>query len=357
MSYILCGKVKNLTPYEPLQGDFSVRLDANESYISLPDELREQIAKLVAEADYNRYPDPMAAKLCAAFAKFYDISPDLLTAGNGSDELISVITGCMLESGDAILTFTPDFSMYRFYGELSEHPVYVMEKDDDFMIDVDEVIHTIKEKNVKMVIFSNPCNPASVGICADEIRRLVRSVDALVVLDEAYMDFWDQSLLAEVEEYDNLIILKTCSKAVGMAALRVGFAVANKTLTRALRAVKSPYNVNSISQEIAALVLDEKAFLSDCRERLLTSRAELQKGCDELAAAYPAIITKVWPSVTNFVMIRTGEAKNIQKALLDRSIAIRCFGGYLRITAGSPEENARLLCALKEILTEMEGNI
>lgn len=354
MSYTLCGKVKNLTPYEPIKGHFEIRLDANESYIPLPDELRDQIGKLVAQADYNRYPDPMAAKLCDAFAAFYGVSPELLTAGNGSDELISVITGCLLESGDPILTFAPDFSMYRFYGELSEHPVYVMGKDDDFMIDIDEVIRTVKEKNVKMLIFSNPCNPASVGIGREEARRLIRSVDALVVLDEAYMDFWDQSLLSEAEDHDNLIILKTCSKAVGMAALRVGFAVANRTLTRALRAVKSPYNVNSISQEIAALVLGEKAFLLDCRDRLLASRAELQKGCDALAAAYPAIFEKVWPSVTNFVMIRTGKAREIQKALMERSIAIRCFDGYLRITAGSPEENARLLNAMKEIL-ETEG--
>lgn len=354
MSYSLCGKVKNLTPYEPIKGHFDIRLDANESYISLTDGMRTKIADVVAEADFNRYPDALAEKLCNAFGALYGVSPDLLTAGNGSDELISVITGCLLEDGDAILTFAPDFSMYRFYGELSEHPVYVMEKDDDFRIDIDEVIAAIKEKNVQMVIFSNPCNPCSVGIGREEVRKLIRSVDALVILDEAYMDFWDQSLLAEVDEYDNLIILKTCSKAVGMAALRVGFAVANKTLTRAMRAVKSPYNVNTVSQEIAALVLGEKAFLSDCVDKLLVSRTELQKAFDGFAEAYPDIFEKVWPSVTNFIMIRTGKAREIQKALMERSIAVRCFDDYLRITAGSPEENHRLIAALSEILETEE---
>ena len=354
MSYTLCGKVKNLTPYEPIKGHYDIRLDANESYIPLPDELREKIAAKAASADFNRYPDPLAAELCEAFGSLYDVSPELLTAGNGSDELISVIIGCLLEDGDAILTFAPDFSMYRFYGELSEHPVYVMGKDDDFRIDIDEVIRTVKEKNVKMLIFSNPCNPCSVGIEREEVRRLIRSVDALVILDEAYMDFWDQSLISEVEDYDNLIILKTCSKAVGMAALRVGFAIANKTLTRAIRAVKSPYNVNTLSQDIAALVLVEKDFLQACREKLLVSRAELQCAFDELAGMYPDIFEKVWPSVTNFIMIRAAKALELQKALMERSIAVRCFDGYLRITAGSLEENARLIAAVKEIL-ETEG--
>ncbi|MBR6789843.1 MAG: histidinol-phosphate aminotransferase family protein [Oscillospiraceae bacterium] len=354
MSYTLCGKVKNLTPYEPIKGHFDIRLDANESYIPLPDSLKARIAARIADTAFNRYPDPLAAELCSAFGALYDVSPELLTAGNGSDELISVITGCLLEDGDSILTFAPDFSMYRFYGELSEHPVYVMGKDDDFRIDIDEVIRTVKEKNVKMLIFSNPCNPCSVGIERDEIRRLIRSVDALVILDEAYMDFWDQSLLAEVEEYDNLIILKTCSKAVGMAALRVGFAVANKTLTRAMRAVKSPYNVNTLSQDIAALVLAEKDFLHTCTGDLLASREQLQNALDGFAAEYPAVFEKVWPSVTNFIMIRTAKARKLQKALMDRSIAVRCFDGYLRITAGSPEENARLLAAVKEILETEE---
>ena len=96
------------------------------------------------------------------------------------------------------------------------------------------------------------------GLCKDEVRRLIRSVNALVILDEAYMDFWDQSLLQEAESYDNLIILRTCSKAFGMAAVRLGFAVANQTLTNAIRAVKSPYNVNTVTQAFGAAVLNQK---------------------------------------------------------------------------------------------------
>ena len=138
--------------------------------------------------------------------------------------------------------------------QIYENPVLQIPKGEDFRIDPQAVIDEVKRQDVKMLIFSNPCNPTSVGLAAEDVRKIVRGVDALVVLDEAYMDFWDQSLLSEVSDYDNLIILKTCSKAIGMAALRVGFAVANEVITKALKAVKSPYNVNSISQAIARCV-------------------------------------------------------------------------------------------------------
>ena len=149
-------------------------------------------------------------------------------------------------------------------------------KRQDLTIDVDEVIAKAQAENVKMIVFSNPCNPTSLGLPREEVRRLIRSVDALVVLDEAYMDFWDQSLLGEVEDYDNLIILRTCSKAIGAAALRLGFAVAAPRLTRVLRAVKSPYNVNSLSQAIGTLVLGEREWEAGARAQIVDSRRALQ---------------------------------------------------------------------------------
>ena len=160
-----------------------------------------------------------------------------------------------------------------------------------------------------------------------------------MVLDEAYMDFWDQSLLQEVLNYDNLIILKTCSKAIGMAALRVGFAVAGPALTTALKAAKSPYNVNSVSQAMAACILKKKELLESCRKALVPPRRNC-RGCFPLWQKIP-VLEQVYPTCTNFVFIRSEKSREIHKALLKRSIAVRCFGGYLRITAGSPEKTVR----------------
>ena len=351
--YELNEKIRDLVPYEPTAGSYPIRLDANESFLPLPDGLRAKIAETAANIAYNRYPDPLSADVTAAFAAYYGISPDLVTAGNGSDELISILSTAFLMKGDAMMVILPDFSMYQFYASLAEGRVVVCGKRDDLTIDVDAVIAKAKAENVRMIVFSNPCNPTSLGLPREEVRRLIRSVDALVVLDEAYMDFWNQSLLGEVGEYDNLVILRTCSKAIGSAALRLGFAVAQPRLTRVLRAVKSPYNVNSLSQAIGTLVLAEREWEADARERIVASRKALQASLEALAAEFPGAFS-LYDSCTNFVFLKTDRAKELFQGFLDRGIAIRYMGGFLRVTAGSEAENAAFLDAFRALLREGE---
>ena len=197
MAFALNDKIKALTPYDPICGEYPIRLDANESYIPFPDEIQAEMGKALAETALNRYPDPYAEKVCSLFAAFYGISPALVTAGDGSDELISIIMSAFLQKGDKVLTLAPDFSMYRFYTGIVECPCVTMEKNADFIIDPQQVIDTARREGARLIVFSNPCNPTSVGLSADEVRRILRGTDALVVLDEAYMDFWDQSLLNE----------------------------------------------------------------------------------------------------------------------------------------------------------------
>ena len=215
MPYILNNKLKDLQPYDPIAGNYSIRLDANESFLELPMELLEKAQYSMADIAFNRYPDPYATELCESFGAYYGVDPALVTAGNGSDEWLFIIATSFLMRGDKILTVEPDFSMYRFYGSLAEAENVVYKKKEDLSIDVDDLIVQVRESGAKVVLFSNPCNPTSLGLRREEVRKLITSVSALVVLDEAYMDFWDQSLLGEVAQYDNLIILRTCSKAFG----------------------------------------------------------------------------------------------------------------------------------------------
>lgn len=343
MSYNLCKKVVDLIPYEPIEGDYELRLDANESYISLSDELREKVSLIIKESDFNRYPDPYAKKLCEAFGNYYNVDSELVTAGNGSDELIGLIVGALLQKGEKILTLAPDFSMYKFYGEIYENPVISLKKEEDLSIDVDKVIKKLNEEDIKLLIFSNPCNPTSIGLSKEKVLKLIKSTDALVVLDEAYMDFWDQSLLSYVNDFDNLIILKTCSKAIGMAALRVGFAVSNKVITKALKSVKSPYNVNSVSQEIATVLLNEKNFLKNAEKEIIASKNFLKEETEK-------IFDTVYESATNFVYIKTENAEEIFKKLLKEGIAVRFFKDHLRISTDSIKNNKRLIEVLKNIV-------
>ena len=343
--YTLNKKIVNLVPYEPISGTYDIRLDANECPFDLPADIREEIKTELDRLAFNRYPDPLATSVVNAFADYYGLDPALVTAGNGSDELIFLIEAAFLEKGDRMLVVSPDFSMYNFYSSICEVECDSFVKNDSLDIDVDALIERVSRDNIKLVMFSNPCNPTGRGITADEARRLVTSVEALVILDEAYMDFWSESLLGEVAEHDNLIIFRTASKAVGCAALRLGFAVANETISRAVKAVKSPYNVNSFSQAAGAVVYRHKEYLQNRQKMIVKSRETLYNGLAELSETTDL---QPVPACANFVFVKTGSARAIWEYLRERSIVVRLMGDNLRITAGTVDEVEKVLDSIKE---------
>ena len=350
MSYILNNKLSKLKPYDPIEGEYKIRLDANESYINLNDTLAENISREITQLDLNRYPDPYATKAVSAFSDFYGVDKKYVTAGNGSDELISIITSCFLESGDKVVTLTPDFSMYSFYASLYEQEVLRFEKDKDtFEIDCDNLIDFCNTNKVKMLIFSNPCNPTSIGIDRADIIKIIKELSCLVVIDEAYMDFWDQSILNEVKNYDNLIVLKTCSKAIGLAGIRFGFAIAGDTITKALKAAKSPYNTDLVSQKLIEIAFNKSEILKSNIKKITESTKAFYNAFVALADIYPCI-EKVYKTSTNFVYIKTQKSKEIFDELLEQSIAIRYFDGYLRITTGTEQENSIVLKSFESII-------
>lgn len=351
MAFELNEKVVNLVPYDPICGTYSIRLDANESYITPPDYLLEKIEKAVRNAAFNRYPDPLARGVCKAFADYYGIDSRFVTAFDGSDESISVVMNAFLQKGDKVMTLSPDFSMYKFYSSIVECECITLEKNKDFTFDVDRIIKTVNDNNVRLLIFSNPCNPSSVGCDACGVRRIIKETDALVVLDEAYMDFWNQSLMGEFNDYDNLIILKTCSKAFGMAAIRLGFCVANKRLTDVLRSVKSPYNVNSVTQAIGEAVLSEKEYLKDCVKKIIGRRDELYAQMKKIESEFPNKVSVVEPN-TNFVYTEFDNAKALFEYLKENGTVVRNMGSFLRITAGSSEENSTVVEQIRQYLSK-----
>lgn len=350
--YELNNKLKKVEAYDPIEGNYKIRLDANESYININEKIGEILAESIKGLDLNRYPDPMANKTTKAFADLYNVPQEFVTAGNGSDELISIISSCFLEKGNKVLTLSPDFSMYAFYGSIYELKVETLHKEDNLSVNISKVIEYCNNNDIKAVIFSNPCNPTSLGVSRNDVIKLIRNVHCLVIVDEAYMDFWDQSVLDTVTQFDNLIVLKTCSKSIGLAAIRLGFAVAGKKITTALRAVKSPYNTDAISQTIGSIVLSEKELLNHQCDEIVQSRTALQEELISLSRQYTGL-DRIYDSVTNFIFIKTSFSKIIYQKLLEKSIAIRFMGNYIRISAGSTDENNGLITALKEILEEI----
>lgn len=346
MSYRLNEKIANLKPYDPISGEYKIRLDANESYIKVPDEVLDKAFDLCKRSGLNRYPDPCCTELIKAYAEFFGLSDKCLTMSNGSDEMISIIVSSFLLKGEKMVTVLPDFSMYAFYASVFENTVVPFYKKDDFSFDVTELIDFVNKNEAKLLIFSNPCNPTGYGIKRDEVELLLKSTDALVVVDEAYMDFWDQSVMDLIGTYDNLIVLKTFSKAFGFAGVRLGAAIANEKLTNVLRAVKSPYNVNVITQTAALCLLEKKDYIYSAFEQLKNSVKGLYNALKELENDFTGRFY-IAPTCTNFIVLKSDEAKELYEYLLSCSIAVRYMGSFLRITTGTPEENAELISCIK----------
>ncbi len=350
MPYSLNNKLSVLKPYDPIEGDYKIRLDANESYYNINDDISKLISQEISKLKLNRYPDPYAQASVKAFADFYCVNKDLVTAGNGSDELISIITSCFLESGDKVVTLSPDFSMYSFYGSLYELEVLSYKKNEETLdFDIDNLIEYCNSSKARMLIFSNPCNPTSLGKCRSDILKLLDNIKCLVVVDEAYMDFFGESIMNNIEQYDNLIVLKTCSKAIGLAGIRFGFAVAGETITTALKAAKSPYNTDMISQKIVEVAFSQKNLLQSKITEIIEQRRILEERLHILAKKCKAF-EKIYCSKANFIFIKTDRAKEIYNKLLEKSIAVRCFDGHLRISTGTAKENTELFNALENIL-------
>lgn len=330
-------KLQSKEPYTPVTAGYSIRLDANESPYNVSAELREDMKRALDDIDFNRYPDPLAADLCKAFARAYGIRSSYVTAGNGSDELIGLILSSFLEKGEGVTVALPDFSMYAFYASLSEEKLHVFKRDGAPTLDGLRAF--VRETGSAAVIFSNPCNPTGQGYDRKSVLQFVLSTDALCIIDEAYMDFWDQSILADAPWLENAFVLRTLSKVFGAAALRLGFAVANAKLTAALRTAKSPYNVNAVSQAFGKLLLERRD--ADRSAELAGAARRLRKA---LLPYFPGIPE----TVTNFVYIETPQASAIAAYLASRGIAVRVFPNALRITAGSGAENDALLAALRD---------
>ncbi|GHU54208.1 histidinol-phosphate aminotransferase [Clostridia bacterium] len=332
--------MKDFQPYQPFQYENTqIRLDANESPYDY--DFGGDID--FSDLTLNRYPDPNATELCKAFGDYYDIDPQLVTVGNGSDELISLIFGTLTDGKVCVLS--SDFSMYKIYADIYDKEVALFQKEEDFTVNIQKLIDFCKTENVKCLIFSNPCNPTSLGIKREEILQLLdnfKNSDMLIVVDEAYMDFWNESILDT--HYENVIILRTASKAFGLAGIRIGFAVASEKITKTLRAVKSPYNTNTVSQKLAEFVLRDKSYTADIIKKILKNKQDLIVKLSQIPQKISILDSK-----TNFLFLPNA-GRNLYEKLLKFNIITRYTSEGIRITVGTASENELLLSAMKELI-------
>ena len=344
MNKYIPENIRAIEEYKPSEGSYQIRLDANESPFNV------DYLYLLSKTPLNRYPDPSCGQLVKKFANLYEINSKCVVAGNGSDELISIIVNTFLKEGDSIAVTKPDFSMYSFYASIHGCKVVADEKSGDGGIDFEGFYSAAKSNNVKMVIFSNPCNPTGKAYDRDVILKLVDRLDCLCVVDEAYMEYCREgcSVLKDCEGRENLIVLKTLSKAYGIAGMRIGFAISNEEIAKTLMKIKSPYNVNVVSQLVGYEALKRNPFgikIDKIRQRTAILYKKLcalqEKG------KYTAL-----PTDANFVLLAFENPLNagvIYRKLQMEGIIIRKPDDFhLRITCGSEAEMSAFMDAFTE---------
>lgn len=301
----------------------------------------------------NRYPDPDCTELKIALGAFCDCPPQRILVGNGSDEIISLATSAFVEAGDNAVTVQPGYSMWGIRAQAVGAKEIQVLMTPEFDLDANAVFGAIDSKT-KIILLANP-NAATGKIAeAKELRKLLEGFGGMVFVDEAYVEFSGNSVLPLVQEFDNLLVSRTLSKAWGLAALRIGYCIASESIVQAMRKIKLPYNVNSISQELAAQVVREGGSALNSRVAYVRrQRQRLVEGLTELGWT-------VFPGEANFVLARLPknlEASTIQRTLYqEKSILVRdrsslpFLDNCIRITVGTEEENERLLKSLAEVL-------
>lgn len=373
------ARLQAYAPAHP-SGNSLDRLDGNESYLDLPPELKQKLAwtyqELIAT---NRYPDGGHGELKEAIAAYVNtytpnspnssqqkITPEYISVGNGSDELIrSILIATCLGGSGSILVAEPTFSMYGITAETLGIPVQKIPRhDQDWSMDIeaaDRVIATQEQSPVRVVFVVHPNSPTGNVLTPAEInwlRGLPENI--LVVIDEAYFEYSQQSVVGELVDRPNWLIMRTFSKAMRLAAHRVGYAIAHPQIIQTLEKIRLPYNLPSFSQAAALLALHHQTELLSVVEQVITQRQTLVQ---ELTTQ-PDLkkFFRVWSSAANFIYLRLQDEQNVDSSQIlaqiihemqSQGTLIRHTGGGLRITIGSPEENQRTLTRLAKVVDRL----
>lgn len=354
MKQYAIDRVAHMEGYTANPNIYPIKLDANECAYPVSDELKRKLCDAIMADPLTIYPDPMAEEVCKKYARLIGVKPENIAAGDGSDEIINVLCSCFLDQGDKVLYFPPDFSMYAFYAEVKGNEVIAVPKGSDLVLSADFILEAYRTYRPKMMLFSNPCNPTGSILPREQVLQVLKEADCVVVVDEAYMDFCNQSVLDQVEHFDNLIVLKTCSKAYALAAIRLGFAVANREIIDVIKKVKSPYNVSVLTQLAGSVMLEDDSYVKENARKIAATRQWFYEKMCRLADACGCM--KVYPSGANFILMESSKWKEINAACKQHGIIIRTYGnGQFRISMGTDEQMQQVADVMQCVLIGQEG--
>ncbi|MDH4323672.1 MAG: histidinol-phosphate transaminase [Betaproteobacteria bacterium] len=338
-----------LKAYHVAESDGMVKLDAMENPYPLPAQMRRELAEHLSRVDLNRYPDPSGRRLRALLARQMQVPAGMeILLGNGSDDLIQIVTFACARPGAAMLFPAPTFVMYGMNATLSGMRALRYELRPDYTLDRDAFVARVKAEQPALIFIAYPNNPTGVLYPEEDVVAVLRAAEGLVVLDEAYHVFAQRSFLPRLAEFPNLVVMRTVSK-LGLAGIRLGYLVGRPQWIQEFNKVRQAYNVNVLTQAAAEFVLERLEVLEEQAAKIRAERAVLGKALAALAGV------TVFPSQANFFLVRVPDADRTYEALRRQGVLVRNFNSpglenCLRITVGTPDENRILLTAMREAL-------
>ncbi|MGH1336147.1 MAG: histidinol-phosphate transaminase [Aureispira sp.] len=338
---LLCPHLRTLAPYQSARSEFkgpaNIFLDANEA----------------PEGRYNRYPDPLQKAIKVRLATLHQVNSEQIFVGNGSDEAIDLLLRLFCQGGkDAIITLPPTYGMYKVSAAINNVELVEIPLLKGFQPDVARIL-AAQNKRTKLLFVCSPNNPTGNLMQQAALQELLAKFKGLVVVDEAYIQFASaNSTTMLLEQYPNLVVLQTLSKAWGLAGLRLGMAFAQPEIIDWLTAIKPPYNVNVATQELALEALQQVSILEKRVEQIIQERARLRALLQQLS-----IVQQIYPSAANFLLVQVTAPDELYQYLIEEGIVVRNRSrvaqceGCLRFTVGSATENEQLLTALTTYAT------
>ena len=330
--------------------EFKIKLDTNEIFMNMDDNVIMKMKSSLSGIELYRYPENEMKAIRELYGKYAEVDPENVIVGNGSDEVLELIIGKVVKPESKILTLGPDFVMYDFFGKRFRGELIKYNIRSSMSFNVDEFIKLGKENDVEIIIFSNPNNPTGINITAEDIIKILKSFEnTTVVVDEAYYEFNGESMIPYINDYSNLFVTRTLSKAWGLAALRVGFIISSKENIRDLLNYKVPYTISSYSQKVAEIALKYPKIIKENTEIIIKEREALYEKLKEIEKN-AAMKIEFFKSKGNFIFGKTYHKDALIKGLESHNIYIRNFNDdSFRITVGSPRENRKVIEAIKEI--------
>lgn len=343
-------EIRDLSAYHVADASGMIKLDAMENPYVWPGELRQQWTGLLAQTDVNRYPDPSGFQLKQQLRQVMNIPADMeIMLGNGSDEIIQIIALALSGNGRSILSVDPGFVMYKMIATFCGLKyIGVPLREEDFSLDLPAILQAMDQHQPAVVFLAYPNNPTGNLFDEQQVIEVIEAAPGLVVIDEAYAPFTDDTFMHRLGQYDNLVVMRTVSK-MGLAGLRLGFLAGPADWLNEFEKLRLPYNINTLTQLSAHLAMEHHAVFDEQTARIREQRTVVNTALTQMQGL------TVYPSDANFILVRTadGQAKRIHAELKDKGILIKLLHGStpmlkdcLRITIGTEEENQQLIASL-----------